>query len=225
MWGLVGRNVADLVEAPRPIRHDFRPLTPEQSRALLQTVKDDPMEAFFILAITTGMRLGELRGLRWADVDLTRGHLQARSTLYMLEGKWIFGEPKSERSRRGITLSSLAVNALKAHRTTQLEHRLEMGEEWQDWDLVFCGPLGQPITDRAVRGPFHRMLAKIGLPPIRLHDLRHSAATLLLSQGVHPRIVQDLLGHSTISLTLDVYSHMLPNLQKEAADKMDAVLG
>jgi len=219
----VARNVANLVMSPKPIRHEFQPLTPEHSRALLQAAKDDPMEAFFILAITTGMRLGELRGLRWADIDLTHGRIAVRSTLYMFEGKWTFGEPKSDQSRRSITLSALALNALKTHRTTQLEHRLEVGEEWQDWDLVFCGPLGQPITEKAVRGPFHRMLAQIGLPPIRLHDLRHSAATLLLSQGVHPRIVQDLLGHSTISLTLDVYSHMLPNLQKEAADKMDAI--
>ena len=162
---------------------------------------------------------------RLAGLSRRTGRIHVRSTLYMFEGTWTFGEPKSNQSLRSITLSTLALNALKTHRTTQLEHRLEMGEEWQDWDLVFCGPLGQPITEKAVRGPFHRMLAQIGLPPIRLHDLRHSAATLLLSRGVHPRIVQDLLGHSTISLTLDVYSHMLPNLQKEAADQMDALLG
>lgn len=223
-WNLIARNPADAVEAPRPERKDIQPLRREQVETLLRAVEGDLLEALYILAVTTGMRLGELLALKWEDIDGSRLHI--RHTLQRIDGQWLLMEPKSDRSRRSITLSVKAKAALLRHRVAQNEQRLAAGPAWEDWGLVFCNEIGQPLDGRNVlRGSFRRILGKTGLPVIRFHDLRHTAATLLLTQGIHPKKVQDLLGHSTISLTLDTYSHILPNLQDEVAATMDDLLG
>ena len=151
--------------------------------------------------------------------------LQKDAIAHRVTGGWLIGEPKTDRGRRAIMLTARAIVALRVHRTRQLEQRLAVGAPWEDRDLVFCGALGQPLHGTAVlQDRFRPLLRRAGLPRIRFHDLRHSAASLLLGQGVHPKVVQEMLGHSTIALTLDIYSHVLPTMQQEAATQMDAVL-
>lgn len=223
-WGLIARNPADAVDAPRPERKDIQPLTQEQVAVFLEAIKGDPLEALYVLAITSGMRIGELLGLQWVDIEGNR--LAVRHTLQRINKEWKLVEPKTDRSRRSIALTALAVDALRKHRIKQNEQRLSVGPAWQNWNLVFCNAMGAPLSSsNLLQDQFYPLLARAGLPKVRLHDLRHTAATLLLTQGVHPKKVQDLLGHSTIGMTMDTYSHVLPNLQDEVAATMDALLG
>lgn len=228
--GLVQRNVVDLVKAPRMRRVEMRVLSLEQVKTLLAVAQGDRFEALYTLAVTTGMRRGELLALRWHDVDLSGGAsgqaaLQVRATLEKTKGGFIYSEPKSARSRRRIALTAAAAEALRIHRARQTEERLLVGPEWQDNDLVFCTHEGKPlIGSNVLNQNFHPLLKKAGLPRIRFHDLRHTAATLLLLRGVHPKIVSELLGHSSVSLTLDVYSHVLPDMQREATTALDRML-
>ncbi|MBI4491737.1 MAG: site-specific integrase [Chloroflexi bacterium] len=225
-WGLVARNVCDAVQPPKVARPEMQVLAPEQARQLLAAADGEPLEALYVLAVTAGLRQGELFGLKWQDLDLEAGRLQVRRTLGRVRKQgFLESEPKSARSRRSITLTPLAIGALRHHRARQLEQRLAVGSAWEDRGLVFCNAVGRPLEpSNLLRRSWRPLLKKAGLPRIRFHDLRHTAATLLLAQGVHPKIVQEMLGHSTISLTLDTYSHLLPNLQDEAAAKMQAIL-
>jgi integrase len=179
------------------------------------------------LAVTTGMRQSELLGLTWSDVDLDAGTVHVRRQLIWTPGRGpSFSEPKTAKGRRVIRLPHIAAEALRAHRRQQLEERLALGAAWEDHDLVFPNEVGRPVErNNLVKRSFLPLLAKAGLPRIRFHDLRHTAATLLLSLGEHPKVVQERLGHSTISVTLDVYSHVLPDLQRQAASKLDGLFG
>ena len=226
-WGYVGRNPCDLVDPPKARRQEMHALNTEQVKTLLAAAQGDELEALYVLALTTGMRQGELLGLKWADVDLAAGTLQVQRSIGRVPGKgWVESEPKTAKGRRSIVLIPLAVNALKRHRAGQLQARLLAGLEWEDRDLVFCNAFGRPIEEPNLRArSFKPLLKKAGLPDIRFHDLRHSAASLLFALGVHPKIVQEQLGHSAISITLDTYSHAVPTLQAEAARKLDALLG
>jgi integrase len=272
-WRLVAQNAATLVDSPRTVAREIQPLTPEQAQMLLKTAKDDPLEALVTVALSCGLRRGEMLGLQWGDVDLDVGTLHVRRALQRFGGDGAarrpllaeykrlraelrhdsldddargelttkltgvrdalqamktslhLVEPKSPRSRRLIALPAVAVKALRAHRVRQLETRLAAGARWQDQGFVFPTSIGTPLEPRRITRAFRALLKRAGLPLIRLHDLRHTAATLLLAQGVSPRVVMETLGHSQISLTLNTYSHVLPALQREAASKMDAVLG
>jgi len=225
--GLVQRNVATLVKAPRPARHDMHTLTPEEARRLLAVAADDRLEALYVLALTTGMRRGELLALHWADVDLEDGYVQVRYTLqHLKDGAYTFASPKTERSRRKVVLTSAAAAALRRRRTTQGEERAAAGLAWRDEDLVFTNVLGGPLrANHVLQRQFTPLLKRARLPLIRFHDLRHTAATLLLRQGIHPKIVAEMLGHSTISMTLDIYSHVIPDMQRGAAAALDRLLG
>lgn len=236
--GLVQRNVVDLVRAPRMRRVEMRVLSLEQVRALLLVARGDRFEALYTLAVTTGMRRGELLALKWRDVDLGQGSggasgthasgqpaLQVRATLQKTKGGFVYAEPKSARSRRRIALTAAAAEALRTHRARQAEERLLIGPEWEEHDLVFCTHQGRPLSGSNVLNQnFHPLLKRAGLPRMRFHDLRHTAATLLLLRGVHPKVVSELLGHSSVSLTLDVYSHVLPDMQREATTALDQML-
>jgi integrase len=225
-WQLIGRNPADAVDAPKPRRPEIRPLSPLEARQLLEAARGDNFEALYVLSLTTGMRQGEVLGLTWAAIDLDAGRLEVRATLQRLPGSWSLEEPKTGKSRRSIRLAPVAVRALRAQRARQAEQRLRLGSAWPNHDLVFTNGWGEPLDGRHLPDRFLRpLLKKAGLPTIRWHDLRHSFATLALTQGVHPKVVQEMLGHSSVSLTLDVYSHVLPNLQEEAAASMERVLG
>ena len=225
-WNLVARNVCNLVDTPRVSRKEMQTLTEEQAKQFLEAVKDDALEALYIIALTTGMRQGEILALQWGDIDLTHGHLQVQRTIARI-GKLGFqiSEPKTVKSRRSIHLTALALEALKRHRLRQHEQRLAIGPAWEDQNWVFCNAVGRPIeAGNLLRRSFIPLLENAGLPRIRFHDLRHSAASLLLLMGTHPKIVQELLGHSNISMTLDTYSHVLPSLQKEAVEQLNFLL-
>ena len=217
-WGMVPRNVCDAVTRPRAPRQTMQALTSGQVVQLFETAKGDRLEALYILAVTTGLRQGELLGLQWEDVDLAGAALHVRHTLHELNGRLWIGEPKTRQARRRVELPVIAVVALQ-------DHRERMLIEGHPGGLVFCDTQGGPLRkSNLLRRSFLPLLRRAGLPTIRFHDLRHTAATLLLAQGVHPKIVQERLGHSQISLTLDTYSHVLPGMGREAASKLDALL-
>lgn len=223
-WGLVPRNVAKLVDPPRVVRPEIVPLSRDEARALLAAAHGDRLEALYTVGIALGLRQGEALALRWDDVDLEEATLRVKRTVQRIRGELVYGEPKSARSRRALSLPAASVEALKAHRRRQLAERLA-AFEWEDNDLVFCTQAGRPLDARNVARHFDRMCERAGLGHRRFHDLRHTTASLLLEQGVHPRVVMELLGHSQFSLTMNNYSHVMPVLQREAANRMDEVLG
>ncbi|HJT55260.1 MAG TPA: site-specific integrase [Ktedonobacteraceae bacterium] len=229
-WGLVARNVCDAVSPPRRRRFEVKPLTLEQVQRLLAAVEDHRLAALFKLALATGMRRGELLGLKWQDIDLAKGTLQVRRVLSRipsrLPGKgYAEAEPKTQRSRRTIVIAPFALSALKEHRARQLGEKERAGAAWQEHDFVFCTPLGTHLNPtRDMLDLLKAFLKRAGLPDIRFHDLRHSSATLLLSLGVHPKVVQEILGHSQISMTLDIYSHVLPGMHQDAMARLNAAL-
>ena len=228
---LVARNVCDLVEPPHRKRFEVHPLTVEQMHKLLTAARGHRMEAIFHLALATGMRRGELMGLKWQDINFEKGTLQVRRTLSRIPSKmpgkgYTEAEPKTQKSRRSIVVAPFALEVLKRHRVRQLEAKLKAGTAWQDHDFVFCTSVGTHLNpDRDILQQLKGLLEKAGLPDIRFHDLRHCAATLLLSEGVHPKIVQEILGHSNISITLDIYSHILPTMQSDAISRLNDTLG
>ncbi len=227
---LIARNVCDLVSPPHEQSAETKPLDMNQIQKFLATAKGHPQEALFILALATGMRRGELLGLKWQDVDLSKGVLQLRRILSRVPTKlrkknskpYVEAEPKTKSGRRRIALAGFAIDALKQHRIRQDEMRRVAGDLWEDHDYVFGTPLGRHLSPgSSVLEPFKVLLKKAGLPDMRFHDLRHSTATLLLSLGVHPKVVQEILGHSKISMTMDTYSHVLPMMQKDAMDRLN----
>jgi len=223
-WGTVSRNVATLARPPRVRRPEVEPLSLEEAQALLTAAEDDRLEALYAVAIAIGLRQGEILGLRWQDVDLDAGTVSVRKQLQRIDGKLQLVELKTERSRRTISLPTVSVDKLRHHRVQQLEERLTAGSAWQENDLVFSTTIGTPIDARNLNRWFHEHRERAGIRQIRFHDLRHTCATLLLVQGIHPRVVMEILGHSQISLTLGTYSHVIPALQAEAAEKMDELL-
>jgi integrase len=225
-WNLVPRNVASLVDPPRAGHREMSALSPEQTRTLLEGAADGPLEAILTLAVTTGMRKGELLGLHWGDVDLDRGALRVVGTMQRHpDGKLAVSPPKTARSRRQVEMPPMAIDALRRHRARQAETRLQLGPAWNEAGLVFPSSLGKPQDgSHLLYGLFHPLLERLGLPVIRFHDLRHTAATLLLGRGIHPKIVSEMLGHSTIAITLDLYSHVTPTMQRAAALAMNDLL-
>jgi integrase len=225
-WNLVPRNVCDLVDTPRVPKKEMQTLTPEQAQQFLDAARGDPLEALYVLALNTGMREGELLALQWKDIDFKRGKLQVKRKIMRLPKKgFVISEPKTARSKRSIPLAPLTLEALKQHRLRQYEQRQEAGPLWDEQDLVFCNSMGRPIeVGNMLRRSFRPLLAKAGLPQIRFHDLRHSCATLLLTMEVHPKVVQERLGHSQISVTLDMYSHVLPTIQEDATRRLETLL-
>ena len=221
-WGLVPRNVTKLVSLPHAERYEAQTLTVEQASRLLETARGSRIEALLLVAVTTGMRRGELLALHWDDVDLEKGVLYVRRTMSKIVGYgYKESEPKTRTGRRKVVLPGVAVEALKEHRLRQDQARLEAGEKWHERGIVFSNKYGGFFDPDRLLLIFDKVLREAGLPHMRFHDLRHSAATILLMSGVHPKVVQERLGHSTIAMTLDVYSHVLPSIQQEAADKMD----
>jgi integrase len=223
--GLIPRNVTDGVKAPKPNKKEFTVLNRKQARAFLEAACGDRFQALYVLALHRGLREGELLGLRWEDVDFEAGTLSVRRTLSLTKEGHIFEPPKNG-TGRCVKLTASCIEALKHHRVAQNEERLLMGSEWRDMGLVFPNRTGRPMHFYTLTGgSFKRILRRAGLPHIRLHDLRHTCATLLLSKGVHPKLVQTLLGHKSIKITLDTYSHVLPELNEWTAEAMEEALG
>ena len=222
-WGMVTRNVARLVDTPKVRRPEIRPLTQSEAARLLKSVQGQD-RTLYLLTIGIGCRRGEGLGLRWQDVDFENGTVTIAHTLQRLDGKTVLAEPKTAESRRTWPLPAPVLASLREHRKSQLVERLAAGEHWQDQDFVFCSAIGTPLDGSAVMHRFQRQLAAAGLPHQRFHDLRHGAASYSLAAGVPLRVVQKMLGHSQISTTADIYAHVLPELQRDAADRMGNLL-
>jgi integrase len=222
-WDLVPRNVVELVRPPRKAQTEVVALTVEQARMLLAAAAGHRFEALIVLAVKTGMRQGELLALRWQDVDLVRGVLQVRGSLRRTRQGLVIGTPKTAASRRKVMLSAGCVEALRRHRVRQDEERRR--SSWVETGLVFPNRSGRPVEKQHfLFREFRPLLARAGLPPVTFHALRHTAATLLLEQGTHPKIVQELLGHSNVGMTLNRYSHVTPILMSGTAAMMDRLL-
>jgi integrase len=225
-WSMVSRNVATLVDPPRVARREVPVLTIQQCRALLVAARDHRFEAAYVLALGLGLRRGEVLGLRWQDVDLDVARLVVRGALQRVPGEGILRvETKTARSVRVVTLPGVCVGALRRRRVHQIQERFVAGRAWVESGYVLTSGVGSPLDGEAVTRALHRLLADAGLPSLRFHDLRHGAATLLLSQGVAARVVMDVLGHSQISTTQNVYQHVMPSLVDEAAAAIDRALG
>jgi len=224
-WGALIRNPLDVVSAPKVERRELSYLTPEQVRTLIDAAQNERLGALWIAGVTAGPRLGELLALRWKDISLDKGTLHVCGTLQLTTGGGFAIEPpKTARSRRTIPLTAVAIEALRRHKIRQAEERLAFPGEWAHPEQVFTGPDGAYIDGRSLRYVFEPFLTRAGLQRIRIHDLRHSAATFMLAQGIHPRIVSDILGHSTTALTMDVYSHVTEGMTRSAMAGMDAAL-
>jgi len=222
--GLLGRNVVEVVDPPRVERTNWETLAPENVPKFLEAAQEAPYYELFYMALYTGMRLGELLGLRWCDVDLDMAALSVVQALYKRSGVCKMVEPKSSRSRRRIALSPSLALLLRQYKADQQAQRILLGEPLADSGLVFSHIDGKPLDPGVVSHTFAKLLRKAGLPHIRFHDLRHSHATLLLKAGIHPKIVSERLGHANIGITLDTYSHVLPGLQERAAERFDEML-
>ena len=221
MDGLIPRNAAEAVRPPKLKRDEIQPLNADQVRALLDA-SDERSCALYTVAVRTGMRPGEILALRWSDVDLEAGTVQINRALS--EGE--FSTPKTPRSRRRISLSPATVATLKAHRKRQLEECMAKAGLWEDHGLVFPSSVGTPKSQRNLNREFKNAAKRAGLPDhFKLYDLRHTCATLLLSRNVHPKYVQELLGHASIALTLDTYSHVIPGMDGGTGGAIDEALG
>ncbi|MBA2619508.1 MAG: site-specific integrase [Rubrobacter sp.] len=213
--GLIPRNVTAGIKLPKLSREEIDPLSREESRCLLEAARGERLEALYVLALHTGMRQGEILALKWDNVDLEAGTLRVRRTLTKTGKVYAIGEPKTRNSRRVIRLTAAAVGALRTHLSRQLEEMERMGSLYQPGGLVFATEAGTIINPSNLRNRSLKPLLKAaGLRPVRFHDLRHTCATLLLSKNVNPKIVSEMLGHASVSITLDVYSHLMPDMQE-----------
>jgi integrase len=212
----ITHNPAEAVDPPRVARRKMRPWTVQETARFLEAAAQDRLSAAFVLVATTGMRRGECLGLQWDDVDLEAGTVSVQRTLILVNHSPTFSEPKTDAGRRSIPLAPEAVAVLRGHRKAQAAERLALGPDYQDGDLVFCREDGTPMNPDRLLDTFRAIAKRAGVRRVRLHDLRHGFATRALEAGVPAKVVQDILGHSSITMTLDLYSHAVPSMQKDA---------
>ncbi len=230
---LVPYNVAAESDPPKVPHEEMQVLDLDQVKQLLETLRSSELEALFVLSVGLGSRQGELLGLRWTDVDLDRGVIHINRSLQWIHAKEgdrrrvaALVEPKSRSSRRALPLSPPAITAMREHRKRWANEKLRLGDHWLNaWDLVFVGAQGEPLHPKAVWREWRRILAAGKLPTIRPHDLRHTAGTLMREQGVDIKVIQEFLGHSSISTTLDTYGHVTPGLREQAVGAQAVILG
>ena len=223
-WGLLAKNPADAADPPKPARTEMKVWEPAQLRTFLDHVANDRLYAAWMLLVTTGMRRGEVIGLRWSDVDLPNRRVSVVQTLTSVDYKVVVSKPKTARGRRAVALDVATAAALKVHGTLQKRERLARGETWIDSGLVFTREDGAPLHPHRFSEWFVKLAVEAGLPRIRLHDLRHSYATAALAVGIPAKIVSERLGHASIAITLDTYSHVLPSMQVDAAEKVAGLI-
>ncbi len=221
-WGLVPRNVADDVAPPKVHKEEVHPLTNEQARKLLQTARGDRLEALYVVAVQSGLRQGELLALRWEDVNLEARTVQVCRTITRDGGKLAIGPTKTSKGRRTVRLTQDAAEALQSHLARQLTEIDKAGDNWQEHGLVFCTGKGTLINPTNLRRrSLAPLLKRASLPAMTFQQLRHTAATILLLKNVNTKVVSEMLGHATIAITLDTYSHVLPNMQHSAVAAME----
>jgi integrase len=224
-WELLGRNVCDVVEAPRVPATAHTILSPVQARVFLQAAEDAYYAPLFTVALCTGLRIGELRGLRWSDVDWEHRRLSVARRIAWVNGEgWNEDTPKTASGRRSIPLVDVALDALRRQRRQQMEARLAAGPDWHESERIFSDACGDVPSRMGVNRALDRVLTAAELPEMTFHELRHSTASLLMALGVHPKVVQEILGHSRIGTTIDTYSHTTPDLHRDAMDKLGQVL-
>lgn len=228
-WRMLLQNPCESVELPRKVSQEMQSLTPIEAARFLAEAASDRWAALFVLALATGLRPSEYFGLKWSDVDLEQGLVTVQRSLIWRSyksGDWYFGEPKTPRSRRRIPLPDSVVRALIQHKRRQAEERLKEGAAYKNLDLIFATCEGQPLIRlNVIQKHFKPILERAKLPAtLRLYDLRHTCATLLLAANENPKVVSERLGHSSITLTMDVYSHVLPDMQQGASDKLEKIL-
>ncbi|MBD1371250.1 site-specific integrase [Hazenella sp. IB182357] len=223
-WQLLTRNVALLTEPPKVRKKEITTFEIEEVKQFLTHSKDDRLYIAFVFAITTGLRRGEILGLRWKDINMETNTASIRKNLVLVKGKPTLQEPKTNGSVRLITLPSMIMQVLKDHKKVQNQEKSQAGEAYQDNGLIIATSFGTPVDPTNLVRSFKRILKASDLPNIRFHDLRHTHATLMLKQGEHPKIVSERLGHSNTRITMDIYSHVLPNMQQEAVDRFEKML-
>jgi integrase len=226
-WKMLMQNPCELCELPRLEKNEMKHLSAEEIAKFLQAAKDTKHFVVFLLAIESGMRPEEYLSLQWKDIDFEKKVLSVRRAIVWKRkgGGFTFTEPKTKKSRRSIPISNSAISALKTHRRNQLEAKLKLGANYENLDLVFASEAGTPIQPKnLIDRHFKPLLKKAEVPDIRLYDLRHTTASLLLSAGENPKVVSERLGHASIVLTLDTYSHVLPTMQAAATKKLEYML-
>jgi integrase len=224
-WGYATRNVAALADPPRPQAPRGRVWTADELRRFLTSIQVERLYALFLMLAATGMRRGEALGGRWEDVDLEGARWRVRRTLLPVAGRAVEGTPKSARGLRSVALDPVTVRALKQWRVSQLEERMAWGAAWTDTGRVFTREDGTDLHPSRVSETFDRLVKRSGLPRVRLHDLRQGHATLAPAAGVHPKVVQERLGHSSVEFTLDRYSHAVPAMLEDAAATVARLVG
>jgi len=224
-WDLLSRNPAKAVDLPRNDQREMKVLSPEQATAFLTAAKDDRWYALWHLLLVTGMRPGEALALRWSDLEGQKVRIQ-RNLVRHADGRWELKEPKTQRGRRTVSIPPATATLLQQHRRVQIEERVKSRREYVDQEFVFAAGNGSPLDWRIlVQRHFDKVIKAAGLPRIRPYDLRHTAATLLLADGENVKVVSERLGHASAALTLDVYSHVLPDMQHGAAERMGRLIG
>jgi len=223
---LVSRNVTEAADAPKlpPSGEDMTTWTASELRTFLEAVESHRLYAALLLAATTGMRRGEVLGLRWSDIDFQRRRLAVRQTITTANYRIVVGTPKTRRGRRSIALDQTTLQVLAAHQERQLEERRLIGAAYSDQGLVFPREDGTPINPDLLSQVFDRAVAKLSIPRIRFHDLRHTHATLGLAAGVPAKVMSERLGHATVAFTLDIYTHAVPGLDEASADQMGELI-
>lgn len=222
--GIIYRNPSDAIYKPKAIKNEMKILDENQVRSLLLAAKGKRLEALYKLAVTTGLREGEILGLKWSDLNWDTHQLNIQRQVQRVQKTGlVFSDPKTAAGRRMILLGPGTVSSLKDHYKRQLFEREFMGKQWQDNDLIFPSSHGSPLDPSNLLRQFKELLREANIPDIRFHDLRHTAASLMLKQGISIKVVQERLGHSDAAMTLNVYSHTIPGMQKEAAEKMDEI--
>ena len=222
-WQLIPQNPATKVRLPRIPKREMRFLTLSDARVFIDTSRDHELEALFEVALLLGMRQGELLGLRWPDIDFEQRCIKVQTSLLWFNGKFHFAEPKSEKGRRTLPLPEFVCRALLKHRATQDERRLAAGSKWQERGLVFPTSVGTPMHRRNVLRKYYRFMRIGGLPEIRFHDLRHSAAAIWISQGASPKLLQVIMGHADFATTMNLYGHLFEEVKRETADRIGSL--
>ena len=224
-WGLLSRNPADAVDPPKSQRKEMRTLDEVSLRRVLEAAKDTNYYSIFYLALFTGMRRSELLALRWKDIDLDAGTVTVNRRVYAQKGNLDYRQPKTDKGRRSIPLPPSATQVMQRHKSHHKEIVDTLSSAWNDDALVFVSELGEPIHPDTLTHAWSKLVRRLNLSGVRLHDSRHTHASIMLRQGVHPKIVSERLGHANIQITLDTYSHVLPGLQEAAANAFDVGLG
>lgn len=223
-WQLVSRNVADCVEPPKPKKYEAKFLNDEQTNLLIEKVKKSDIYIPVIIAIFTGMRRGEVLGLSWQNVNLEKRYIRVEQELSCTKQGLKILPPKTNKSKRNIAIPDTLVNILKKHKTEQIKNKLLLGQEYQNENMVCTYSNGKLFYPKRFSAKFHELLEKNGLPIVRFHDLRHSHASLLVKLGVQPKIISERLGHSNISITMDLYSHLYEEADREVADMFENLI-